>query len=628
MKAKLQNILTVLLLCLANLTVFGQSSTKAEFTVDVKPTGNGWEVTSQKFEVVVIPAYERSGAKYIPKGSTVNVIPVSENKQNLVKQIRYNGQTINVPPDYKNTINANASFFSGSIRSMTITVSINGSYYTKELEIYGNRKFDISINVPAGEKPNFSIGGFQVLDVKFDDKKVKAVVDGINVFNSTKDEKAKKELDDKIAEGKRERETSAGSTQNTNNSYRYNNVSTTQQKIVTIDKAHSEFNNAIDQVSESLRKESREHQQKSAAIWEDVLATEATIKQSELEFEKREKERKEKKQEEYKKIEQDEKKRLDITLNKREFGKYDEISEFSKEGLALVAVGSKTLKKYGYVNKNGDEVITLQYDWADNFKNGLAAVVLNGKGGFIDQNGKEVIPLKYDYVKSFSDGLALVNTGSTWLHGGHLVPKGKSGFIDKSGKEVIPLRYDYAEPFSEGLALVLIGDVTKLKGKWAFIDTTEDEVIPLKYNLAKSFSEGLAPVNIGFTLGENFNSGKWGYIDKNGNEVIPVKYDEVSLFSEGLARVKLKGRYGFINKKGQEVIPIILEYMSISDFSEGLAKIQKGSFPNYKYGFIDSTGKEIGTLEYDYAESFKNGKAKVKLDGREFYIDKTGKEVK
>ncbi|UCS92171.1 WG repeat-containing protein [Echinicola marina] len=669
MRTKLQNILTVLLLCLANLTVFGQSSTKAEFTVDVKPTGNGWEVTSQKFEVVVIPAYERSGAKYTPKGSTVNVIPVSENKQNLVKQIRYNGQTINVPPDYKNTINANASFFSGSIRSMTITVSINGSSYTKELEIYGNRKFDISINVPAGEKPNFAIGGFQVLDVKFDDKKVKAVVDGINVFNSAKDEKAKKELDDKIAEGKKERETSNDRTQNTNNSYRYNNVSATQQKIATIDNAHSEFNKAIDQVSESLRKESREHQQKSADYWDKTLAAGKAEEEKwkaareQITREKRDRERK---------ADETANRRDGImseTLAQRKSGEYDFIGNFSKEGLARVLITAydnqtnMNFSKFGFVDKTGKEIIPLKYDGAEDFSEGLALVYIgygldNIKIGFIDKSGKEVIPLQYNWAYSFSEGLAPVKLNRKW------------GFIDKTRKEVIPFKYDDAYPFSEGLAYV-----GNDEGNYGFIDKTGKVVIPFKYSYIKdnSFSEGMAVVRLySYSVRTDKHTEKYGFVDKTGQEVVPLEYDfaepfkggkakvkldgkefyidkkeieekqqekirsqiaqgiapdqydEMGKFSkEGLAYVSVSGKFGFIDKNGKEIIPP--KYDAVSPFSEYLDGLSVVML-NEKIGSIDPTGKEVIPLKYESFHS-SNGLAIMKFNNKMGIIDKTGKEI-
>jgi negative regulator of sigma E activity len=49
---------------------------------------------------------------------------------------------------------------------------------------------------------------------------------------------------------------------------------------------------------------------------------------------------------------------------------------------------------------------------------------------------------------------------------------------------------------------------------------------------------------------------------------------------------------------------------------------------NYKWGYIDTTGKEVISFKYDDAENFSKGFAKVKLEGREFYIDKYGNEVK
>jgi hypothetical protein len=57
------------------------------------------------------------------------------------------------------------------------------------------------------------------------------------------------------------------------------------------------------------------------------------------------------------------------------------------------------------------------------FSEGLARVELNGKWGYIDKEGKEVIPIKYDWARSFSEGLACVKLNGKW------------GYIDKEGKE-------------------------------------------------------------------------------------------------------------------------------------------------------------------------------------------------
>jgi mannose-6-phosphate isomerase-like protein (cupin superfamily) len=41
---------------------------------------------------------------------------------------------------------------------------------------------------------------------------------------------------------------------------------------------------------------------------------------------------------------------------------------------------------------------------------------------------------------------------------------------------------------------------------------------------------------------------------------------------------------------------------------------------NHKVGFVDKTGKEIVTPKYDDAWVFHEGLARVKLNGKEFYI--------
>ena len=218
----------------------------------------------------------------------------------------------------------------------------------------------------------------------------------------------------------------------------------------------------------------------------------------------------------------------------------------------------------------------------------------------------------------------------------------KYGFIVKTGKIVIPCKYEYADDFSEGLARV------KINKKYGFIDKTGEEVIPCKYEYADDFSEGLARVEI---------NKKYGFIDKTGKVVIPCNYDDVNNFSEGLAVVRKDGEYGFIDKTGKVVIPWATGFAH--DFSDGLAIYDKGEkhvelvfidktgkevFPykdnahdfseglarveiNKKYGFIDKTSKIVIPCEYEYADDFSEGLAVVRKDGECGFIDKTGKVV-
>lgn len=63
---------------------------------------------------------------------------------------------------------------------------------------------------------------------------------------------------------------------------------------------------------------------------------------------------------------------------------------------------------WGYVDINKTIVIPIQYEWAEPFSEGLAAVKQNGRFGFINKRGEVVVPFKYEYAKKFEEGIAQV----------------------------------------------------------------------------------------------------------------------------------------------------------------------------------------------------------------------------
>ena len=270
--------------------------------------------------------------------------------------------------------------------------------------------------------------------------------------------------------------------------------------------------------------------------------------------------------------------------------------ELEIEKLVLLTTHDYKSGKYGFVDDKGKVVISLKYDHAWQFHEGLACVKLNGKWGFIDKRGEEIISCKYDNVAmfGFSEGLACVKLNGYW------------GWIDKNNEEIVTFIYDDAWSFSEGLAMV------KLNGKYDFVDKKGKEITSIKYDNASSFSGGLAIVEI---------NKKYGFIDKNGKEVIPCKYDKVWSCSEGLYRVKLNNKRGFIDKNG-EAVP--LRYDQAGPFSEGLAEV---CFDD-KWGYIDKSGKVTIPFKYDDAGSFKKGLARVELNGKNGFIDKIGRWVR
>ena len=200
--------------------------------------------------------------------------------------------------------------------------------------------------------------------------------------------------------------------------------------------------------------------------------------------------------------------------------KYDSIWGFS-EGFAAVELDGK----WGFVNKQGEEVVPCKYDDVEEFSEGFAQVELNGKSGFVNEQGEEVVPCKYDDVEEFSEGFASVKLNGKW------------SFVNKQGEEVVPCKYDYVAGFSEGFASV------ELNGKWGLVNKQGEEVVPCKYDYVYTFSEGFAQVKL---------DGKWGFVNEQGEEVVPCKYDYVGYFSEGFAKVELDGKWGKVNTRGEE----------------------------------------------------------------------------
>lgn len=62
----------------------------------------------------------------------------------------------------------------------------------------------------------------------------------------------------------------------------------------------------------------------------------------------------------------------------------------------------------GYINEEGTELISPQFDDASLFSEGLAVVEMNDKFGYIGKSGKTVLPISFTEIDPFHNGFALV----------------------------------------------------------------------------------------------------------------------------------------------------------------------------------------------------------------------------
>lgn len=272
-----------------------------------------------------------------------------------------------------------------------------------------------------------------------------------------------------------------------------------------------------------------------------------------------------------------------------------------KEGMAGIGVWGTVNDGYMDITGRVPFVVELGH-FPGIFSDGFARIGGWGreKTGFIDKSGRLVIRRQFDEAEDFSEGLAAVGVGDN-------LQTRKWGFIDRRSKFVINPQFDYAGSFSDGLAVVLIDK------RYGFINKAGSLVVDAKFDFARRYSGGLAAVSI---------DGKWGFINKAGVFVVKPEFEEAYVFSEGVAAVKILGKWGFIDKAGKIIINPTFDEVD-TGFSEGLAAIKNDG----SWGYIDLLGQSLIKPQFSSARSFEGGLAQVTLSspyGRTYFINKSG----
>jgi hypothetical protein len=318
--------------------------------------------------------------------------------------------------------------------------------------------------------------------------------------------------------------------------------------------------------------------------------------------------------------------------------KYDDARTYTEDGLARVSKDGK----WGFIDLTGKEAIPLTYELVDPMENGLARIKENGKWGWIDKNGKVVIDVQYDSTSVFENGFSLVTLGGRWDTRGNF-EGGKWWLISPSGA-AISEKYDeiYLDASQKLMTIVL-------DKKYGMMDQKGKVIVPTIYDdMSYSCNTGMPGGFVNGFVGVRKNR-KWGYMNEAGKVIIPLMYDEIHEFKDGLAAVGKGGtvldsslldfgvqnpyknsKYGFIDRTGKTIIPFTYDNVLWgcnydAGFYGGLAAVSK----NGKYGFIDKNGKVVIDFKFDgiiYGRGFEDGiKSGVLLDGKQYYIDKTGK---
>lgn len=232
---------------------------------------------------------------------------------------------------------------------------------------------------------------------------------------------------------------------------------------------------------------------------------------------------------------------------------------------------------------------------------------------------REKYAQKYDavLVGGFHDGCAFVKV-SDMSSPNKTFWQGEGFFIDKFGNKINDEMYPAeGSPldvhFSEGLARVKSLTRSKDIYETYYIDTLGNRKITGSFKNTYEFHNGFALVQT------NYDEGYF-FMDKSG-EKSSRNFESAKSFSEGLAAVEIDGKWHFVDASFNVVLGGFVEAKS---FSDGLALIKT---VDEKYIFINKEGKQAFDGEFDSAQSFNDGWALVKEDGKYCFIDTSGEKV-
>lgn len=281
--------------------------------------------------------------------------------------------------------------------------------------------------------------------------------------------------------------------------------------------------------------------------------------------------------------------------------KYDRVEEF-RESRAVVYIGSNA----GYIDPAGQLLIPAVFSTATPFEQGRAIVSKEGKYSVIDLQGKTVAEVPHRVMGDYSAGLVVVQrarAGAT---------PSAYGYMDRNGRMVIEPKFMPAGKFPEDGRGLAVGGLDR---NWCCFDKSGKIILRLPldgHDRAPGFRDGLLRWKEGF---------HWGYKDPSGAWAIEPKFDDAQDFNNGIASVEKDGERVQIDTRGA-VQPATKGPRAIHPPSDGLALAEDGD----RLGYLTADSKPAFQFrKYDAAFDYQCRMARIKLDSKFGYMDKSGR---
>jgi hypothetical protein len=257
---------------------------------------------------------------------------------------------------------------------------------------------------------------------------------------------------------------------------------------------------------------------------------------------------------------------------------FDNVGELNN-GLRKVSQNDK----WGFVNSSGEIIVPLKYDGIEDFDaDGLAEACIDcdyfiasdeygfmkeswfgGKWGLVNRQGVEILPLEYGKIEKSKNGDTPIFKNKYW------------GIFNSSEKKLIlPVEYSWIDEVVEGIGALGV----QKDSLWAIYTNDYKPISSFEYQ------------HLDFVDGKYIRAkknDKWGFITDSNQIIIPFEYESALFSSQGLFPLKLNGKWGFLNDLREIVIPFV--YDEVESFGDGKSLVQLGE----ESFWIDLEGNRI-----------------------------------
>ncbi len=270
--------------------------------------------------------------------------------------------------------------------------------------------------------------------------------------------------------------------------------------------------------------------------------------------------------------------------------------------------------KYNFIDSEGKLLSKTWYDYASEFKDGLAKVCLDYEDDlsttFINIEGKPITDEGFYQAHDFKDGVAMV---SRYVGDEDDPPMVRTEFIynyiSRKGVLISEKWFDGGYDFKNGIAAVHID------GKFNFIRTDGTYVFEKGFELCFTLKHDIFCVKL---------NGKYNFIDEKAKFIFKKWLDSAKTLRipipvDSCAKIEVNGKHNFITTNGKLVFKKWIRK------SEDAARFLAGVPYCWFYAVMNGEGKIISYEQFKKVNESHIGLAIVKqYSGKNAYIDAQG----